>query len=87
MIKKVVKHIPHYISLFGIFMAALLAFYFFSYDRFFLSGVSVAVAASYVSWGVIHHLIHKDLYPAVVIEYIAVSVLGLVIVLSLIFRT
>ena len=86
MLKKLSKLLPHYLSLIGVFAAAFLAFYYFSYDRFFLIGISIAVAAAYVSWGIIHHLIHKDLYFTVVIEYIAVSILGLIIVLSLIFR-
>lgn len=83
----ITKHMSHYISLIGIFMAAILAFYFFSYDKFFLVGVSLAFSLAYISWGIIHHLIHKDLDFLVIIEYIAVSVLGLIIVLSLIFRT
>lgn len=79
-------HLPHYISLYGIFIAAFLAFSFFSYDKFFLTGVTLAVAISYISWGVIHHLVHKDLTFAVMFEYVAVSVLGTIIILSLIFR-
>lgn len=85
-IKRFSKHLPHYISLIGIFVAAILAFYYFSFDKFFLVGVSLAVAAAYISWGIIHHLIHKDLHFSVVVEYAVVSILGLIIVLSLIFR-
>lgn len=82
-----IKHLPHYISLIGIFVATVVAFYYFSFDRIFLVGVSLAFAFAYVSWGIIHHLIHRDLYLSVVIEYIAISIIGLIIVLSLIFRT
>lgn len=84
--KKYLKHLPHYISLIGILFVAFLAFLFFSYDKFFLVGVTIAVASAYLSWGIIHHLIHKDLSFSVALEYFAVSVLGVVIVLSLIFR-
>ncbi|MBL7036858.1 hypothetical protein ISR94_03405 [Candidatus Microgenomates bacterium] len=85
-VKKISKHLPHYISLIGIFVATVLAFYLFSYDRFFLVGVSLAFSLAYIAWGIIHHLIHKDLTFLVVIEYISMSVLGLIIILSLIFR-
>lgn len=83
---KISKYLPHYISLIGIFVAAILAFFFFPYDEFFLVGVALATSLSYISWGIIHHLIHKDLTFLVIVEYISVSVLGLIIVLSLIFR-
>lgn len=80
------KHIPHYISLIGIFLAGFIGFYFFSYDSFFQIGIVAAVSSAYVSWGIIHHTIHKDISVPVVIEYITVAVLGSVAVLSLILR-
>jgi len=76
------KHIPHYISLF----ARVLGFYLFSYDKSFQIGVAIALAGSYVSWGIIHHVIHKDIYLSVILEYVAVAILGLVMILSLILR-
>jgi len=85
--KKVIKLLPHYSSLIGIFVCATLAFVLFSYDRVFQVIISIAVAVSYVVWGIVHHKMHDDLYLAVVIEYIAVATLGLVIIFSLIFRT
>ncbi len=80
------KHLPHYISLFGILGAGALAFALFSYDRAFQMAVAISVSVSYVVWGIVHHLIHKDLYFSVIIEYIAVAALGLVMIFSLIFR-
>jgi len=84
--RDITKHFPHYFPLIGIFLAGLLGFYLFSYDRAFQMIVAIAIATSYVVWGVVHHAIHKDLYLAVLIEYIAVAVLGLVVVFSLIFN-
>ncbi len=81
------KHLPHYISLIGIFIAGIIGFYYFPYDKSFQTGLVVALAASYISWGVIHHSVHKDICLPVIFEYVAVSVLGLVIALSLIYRT
>lgn len=80
------KHIPHYISLFGIFIAGILGLYLFSYDKAFQIGIAVALSLVYVSWGIIHHVIHKDIYLSVVLEYVAVAILGLVMVVSLILR-
>ncbi len=82
-----IKHIPHYISLIFIFIAGIIGFYTFSYDRNFQIGVVFALASAYVSWGIIHHIIHKDICLSIVLEYIAISVLGIIILLSLVFRT
>lgn len=84
--KNLSKHIPHYLSLGAVLLAGILAFLFFSYERVFQVAVAIAVAVSYVAWGIIHHAIHDDLYLTVVVEYIMVAAIGLFIVFSLIFR-
>lgn len=81
------KHLPHYISLVGIFTAGILGFYLFPYDNFFHVGVVMAVASAYVSWGIIHHAIHKDICLPIVLEYFTIALLGVVIAISLIYRT
>ena len=80
------KHISHYVSLIAIFIAGLVGFYVFSYDKYFQIAIASALSASYVSWGVIHHGAHKDICWSIILEYVAVSVLGLIMVLTLIFR-
>ena len=85
--KHFAKHLPHYFSLIGIFVAGFIGFWYFGYDRMFQMAVAIAIAVSYVVWGVVHHYIHKDLYLSVVIEYIVVATLGLVLVFSLVFRS
>ena len=82
------KHHPvHYLSLGLILAVALFLFAFFAYDRSLQIAIAVAVSFAYFAWGVIHHLIHKDLYIVVALEYLLVSVLGFVIMLSIIYRT
>ena len=85
--KKHAKHIPHYLSLIGIFAAGLIGFLLFSYDRTFQIAITIAIAISYVVWGLVHHHLHEDLHLSVIIEYIVVAALGLVIVFSLVFST
>lgn len=84
--KKIAKHLPHYFSLMGILVATVFAFILFSYDQVFLLGIAVATSAAYFSWGIIHHLLHGDLSFSVVLEYMAISVLGAVLLISLLFR-
>ncbi|MBI3396981.1 hypothetical protein HY045_00735 [Candidatus Woesebacteria bacterium] len=85
--KNISRHLPHYLTLFGVFGAGILAFVLFSYDKVFQFGVSIALSAAYVAWGVVHHYVHRDLHLAVVVEYLVVAILGLVIVFSLLFRS
>lgn len=84
--KDISKHLPHYLSLLGIIILAAFGFYYFSWDKSFQLAILVGVAVSYVSWGMTHHFIHKDLTLSVILEYIAVALLGLTIVTSLIIR-
>jgi hypothetical protein len=72
--------------LFGILMAGFAGLIIFSYDKHFQFAVAAATAVAYVFWGIIHHIHHKDLHIETVLEYIAVAVLGLVILFTLILR-
>ncbi|MFH1863823.1 MAG: hypothetical protein ABIJ85_02870 [bacterium] len=87
MVKNFFHHLPHYLILFGILFAGLLGFFVFSYDRAFQVIIAIAVAVSYVFWGIMHHIIHKDFHISIVVEYLLVASLGLIVVFSLIFRT
>lgn len=84
--KKHFKHLPHYIPLLGIFSAGALAFFFFSYDKQFQIGVALSVAAAHLTWGIVHHMMHKDFSPEIVLEYLAVSILGLAAIVSVILQ-
>lgn len=85
--KKHFRHLPHYLPLVGVLTAGVLAFWIFSYDRQFQAAVAVSVAVAHVTWGIIHHFIHRDLTIAIVLEYIAISLLGLAVVLSIVYRS
>ncbi len=83
-LRRLVKHLPHYMPLLGILFFGFWGFYTFSYDRIFQLAVAVGVSFGYVTWGVVHHHIHNDLSLEVVLEYIFVSLLGMVLVFSMI---
>jgi len=85
--RKFAAHLPHSVTLVGIFVASLLGFFAFSYDKNFQAAITIAAANGYVSWGIVHHAIHKDLYFETVVEYLVYASLGVVIVLSIIFRS
>jgi len=84
-LKRYAKFLPHYFPLLGIFSAGALAFWLFSYDQQFQMGVTFSVAVAHVVWGAVHHYLMKDLSVEIFLEYLAVSILGLSVVLSIIF--
>jgi len=84
--KSFVRDLPHYMLLIGILLAGFAGLTLFSYDRNFQIAVALATGISYVSWGLIHHHIHKDLHFEVFMEYLAVAILGTVILFSLILQ-
>ena len=85
--RKIAKHLPHYASLMGILAASFIGFFVFDYDRNFQAAIAISLSISYVVWGMVHHAVHKDLYFDVFVEYLVFSLLGLVFILSVIFRS
>lgn len=85
-IKAFVKDLSHYMVLFGILLAGFSGLILFSYDKVFQVAVASALVLAYVSWGIIHHHLHKDLHFETVLEYAVVAILGYVIIFSLIIR-
>lgn len=84
--KDFAKDLPHYMLLIGILLAGFAGLILFSYDQNFQIAVAIATGISYVSWGLIHHHIHRDLHFEVFMEYLAVAVLGTVVLFSLILQ-
>ena len=84
--KKLTKQLNHYIPLVGMLLAATLGAVHFAQDRIFQATLAIAAAVSYVVWGIVHHQLHHDLDVSTFVEYVAIAALGLLIVLSLIFR-
>lgn len=86
MTKKAVKHIQHYLPLFGILVAGYIGFVLFSYDKVFQFFIVLGSSFAYITWGVVHHYIHKDLHLSVLFEYIIIASLGVIMMASVIFR-
>lgn len=85
--KTFAKHLPHYLTLFGVLLAGFAGLILFSYDKYFQLGIAVAAASAYVAWGVVHHILHHDFHFEILLEYLAVAILGLTIIFSLIIRS
>lgn len=83
-IKTFARHIPHYFLLFGILLAGFAGLILFSYDKNFQMMVALATGISYIIWGTFHHHSQKDLHLEVFVEYVVISILGMVILFTLI---
>jgi hypothetical protein len=81
------KHLSHYLVLFGILLAGFAGLILFSYDKAFQVAIASALVLSYTSWGIVHHYLDKELRLETVIEYFVVAILGFVIIFSLIIRS
>lgn len=81
------RHLSHYLVLFGILLAGFTGLVLFSYDKIFQIAVASALVLSYVAWGTIHHYLDRDLHFETIVEYLVVAILGFVIIISLVIRS
>lgn len=81
------EHLGHYlILLFILSFGALIFWYFQRYPQAQI--VSVFLTASFfVLWGVIHHNLEGDLHIRIILEYLAVALLGFLVLFTVINRT
>lgn len=84
--KYLTRHLQHYLPLLAILAAGFWGIVVFSYDTNFQMVLLIATASAYVSWGVIHHHIHRDLHLSVVVEYIVIALVGIILAASILFR-
>lgn len=82
-----IKHWSHYFSLIGILIATIIGFVKFSYDKNFQLALITAASISYFVWGIVHHILHKNLKIEVIFEYLVIACIGFVIGISLIFKS
>ncbi|MEK7565587.1 MAG: hypothetical protein AAB506_00905 [Patescibacteria group bacterium] len=66
-----------------------LGLYGLYYFRFLIQSqiiISLFLGLAYIFWGIFHHWCQKDLHPKVVLEYIAISVLVVFILIIFLLR-
>lgn len=80
------RHPLHYFTLLCILLAGLWGLYWFNYSPAVQLGIVISLSISYVIWGAIHHMYHRDLHLKIVLEYVVVAVLAVLIFGSLLFR-
>jgi len=68
----------------GLFLLLLgLGIINFNYDKGLQMAIAVGVAGAYITWGKVHHHLHRDLHISVIVEYILIASLGVIVTLSI----
>jgi hypothetical protein len=73
---KTLKHLSHYVVLLTLMSLGLLFFSVTSHTPLLQVLIVIALSLAYLLWGIIHHLIEKNLYLEVFLEYLLFSLLG-----------
>jgi hypothetical protein len=81
MIKR--THLFDFAILLVICLAAFFLSMYFHGDIFRTRFVVLGLTITYVLWGIVHHLINRDLYFQKILEYLALGLLGTFLYFSL----
>lgn len=81
------RHIWEYLILLLVGSAFVVGFITVSPNIQAQTGLAVALGAFYVIWGVLHHLLDRNLTTKITIEYAAIAALAAVILIGLLLQT
>lgn len=84
--KDVQKHNLQYLILFSGLLLGAVAYFAFLGLPFYRVAAVILTGVFYFSWGIIHHLLLKDLHIKIVLEYLFISIIGCGLLLSIILR-
>ena len=85
MLQHITKYLSHYMPILGIFGLGFVGLLRFSYDPVFQSAIIISMGASFLMWVAIHHWLHEGLRMGIILEYLAVSLLGVIVLLSILW--
>ena len=77
------KHLWHYLVYLVIFTAGLVLLFAANGNASMQAMFVIMIAFLYFMWSMVHHYVHHQLKPQVVVEYILIVMLGTVLVLFL----
>lgn len=80
------NHFSHYLALFLILSIGFFSFFYFKRMPQVQLISAFLTAVFYVLWGIFHHLSEGDLHIRIVLEYIAIALLGFVILWTAVNR-
>ncbi len=75
----VTHHVFHYIILVMIITGGLSAFFSFRNYPMIQLLIGITTSLLYAVWGMVHHLVDRDLSIQIIIEYLAVAIFAIII--------
>jgi hypothetical protein len=81
------KDLKHYLSLLAILSIGFGLFWIFNFNRYIQIMITIGLGISYIIWGILHHLIRKEIYWRIVWEYIVVAFLACIFVVFILLRS
>jgi hypothetical protein len=78
------KHVGYYVSLGAILLLGFTLIVVTRNIPDIQMMVILMTTFFYVLWGIVHHVMHHDITPKIVIEYVLIGVLGVVLGLLLV---
>lgn len=77
------KEFNHYVFLISLLGASISTFAYYRFNRYTQASVILITAVLYLAWGILHHKLYHYLTREIVVEYILVSAIGSLVLLSL----
>jgi len=84
--QEIKKHPIDFACLAAVFLVGLVAFFFFSHLPEIQKIIVVFTGLGYFLWGIFHHWQEGDLSFKVIVEYLMLTILGILAVFFLILR-
>ena len=81
------KDLKHYLALLAILSVGFGLYWMFNFNRMAQVGITLALGAIYVLWGMVHHALNKELYLKIILEYLLVASLASIVVIFLLLRS
>jgi len=73
----------HYFVLLGILGGGVGTFFFVRPNVTLQLLVGLVTALGYIFWGIIHHVIQKDLHHKIVLEYVLIGIIVVVLLVTI----
>ena len=86
LLSNIKEHWPHYVALILILTFGSISFWFFRHTPQAQIFSAFLTACFYIAWGIVHHYLEGDLHLRVIIEYVAVALLGFLVLWGTINR-
>lgn len=76
------KHLYDRMVFMIILLLGLILFFYFNFNRTYQLLVIFAMITFYLVWGILHHLRDKTLDTEIFLEYLAVTIIAIVLIFS-----